>query len=178
MLQADEVVLERELGAIGEQQASRDGAIGHRQHANTDVPGPSDLVADLGERRPLVAAHGPVQVRGDVAVAEPEPGDGRGRTRWPHGVEAAQRIHRVPGLAAQAPTPLAVDRRGEGVGHGVEVGGDRQPVDDRVVGRVDDRRDAGRVDDLDRAGEEAGCADTATQDGDRAGDLAVVLFEC
>jgi hypothetical protein len=70
-----------------------------------------------------------VQVGGEVAVAEVEPGR--------PGV-ATERVHGLPGLAGQSPPAIGVDGAGERVGDGVEVGADVEPVEVEIVTDVGD----------------------------------------
>ena len=89
-----------------------------------------------------------VQMGREVAVAESEP-----RVA----LVPIKRLHRRPRLAREAPTAFGIDRAGERVGDGVEVGADVQTVQHDVVGGVDDRGHLGRFDDRQQTAQHAGC---------------------
>ena len=77
MLAADEVLLEADLALAGHGDPGLDRVVGHRQQAQPEPPGGGDLGRDLGEGGPLGEPLRAVQVGGQVAVAQAEPG------RWP-----------------------------------------------------------------------------------------------
>ena len=72
----------------------------------------------------------------------------------------------LPRFVAEAPTGVGVDGPGEGVGHGVEVGRDVQPVQNEVITHVDDRRHLGSVDDFEQCAQHSSRTDAAGDDGD------------
>ena len=121
------------------------GFVGHRQQPHVDAPRPADLVGHRRRRRALGQPRRAVQVGGQVAVAEAEPRRSRRPNRrvarWRTARGASIACH---ALAGQAPAPLGVDGAGQRVRDGVEVGGDRQPVEHGVVAGVDDGRDRRR----------------------------------
>src|SRR5262249_9731605 len=96
----------------------------------------------------------PVEVGGEVLVAEAEPGGA---------AVALEALHRAPGLVAQAPAPLGVDGVGQRVDDRVEVGADVQPVEVDVVADVDDGGDQLGRHHLHDAGQEPGGAPPAGQ---------------
>ena len=156
-----EVLLEAHL-ALGVGVAHGDhrpqGVVGGREQAQTETPGGRDLVGDGRQGRAGRQPAGAVEVRSEVAIAELEPGvtsvatDGR---------------HRLPRLVPQTPAGVGIDLPGEGVGDGVDVGADVQPVQRGVVADVDDRGDLGGRDHLHQAGEEPSRADATREDGDQ-----------
>ena len=79
-----------------------------------------DPAVDLREADALPQAPRPVDVQGEVAVAEAEPG----RLAQP-----LQHRGRGPGLPGQAPAALAVGEAGQRVEHGVVVGADEEAVE-------------------------------------------------
>ncbi len=71
----DEVLLEADLGPVGQPEVGADGIVAHRDDAHPDTPRPAQLGRDLVQGGPLGQALGAVAVGGEVAVAEPEPGE-------------------------------------------------------------------------------------------------------
>ena len=96
-------------------------------------------------------------MRGEVAVAEPEPGRAATGT---HLVEDAE------GVARDAPAALAMDAARERVEDGVEVRRDVEPEEVLVVAGVPDDGDPRRVDATDQPAEESRRADAARQEDD------------
>ena len=99
-----------------------------------DAHGGRELERDLGRSIAGPQAIGAPDVRGEIAVAEPEP------------LDLAQRlepIHHGPALAAEAPSPDLVVQAGQRVRDGVVVRPDRQAVQLQVVAGVDDDRQIG-----------------------------------
>ena len=120
---ADEVLLERDSSAVG--AGSRRVRTGSSDMGSSRIPTPKARVnsaVTCRQRGALGQALGAVQVGGEVAVAEAEPG---------LAAEALERLHDLPGLAGEAPAALVVVQPGQRVGHGVEVGADVQAVEDR-----------------------------------------------
>ena len=121
----------------------------------------SEAVGQLGGDAPeggaLGEALGPIEVGGQVLVAEVEPGDAP---------EPAQGLHHPPGLTRQAPPRLRIDGVGERVHDGVQVGGDVEPMEIGVVPDVDDGRDLARRHHLDQPPEQPGRAHPSGQGGD------------
>ena len=87
-------------------------------HLRERIAGPQHLAAD--------------EMRGQIAVAEPEP-------VGLHSI-GGEFLLGMPGFVAVAPPALGVDAAAEGVHAGVEVGADANAVHPRVVADVDDRR--------------------------------------
>ena len=170
----DEIVLERHLdrwclghGRVTDAHQCGAALVRHRHDTNRDVPRSTDLVGDLGQRRPFGQPGGPVEVCGEILVAEVEPPGGRTRTVGLHVLVAFERLDGSPGLADEAPPAFGVDRTGERVHDGVEVGRDRQTVQRAVVAGVDDRGDrTGFGHGVDQAPQEPGRADPAAHDSD------------
>ena len=134
LVEPDEVLLEREP-AIGRPDPRADGLVGHREDRRRDAERALDVAIDRGEAIARPQAPRPVDVDGEVAVAEAEPG---------RLAEALQHPGCRPRLAGQAPAALAVGQAGEGVEHGVVVGADEEAVELLVVGGVDDDRELAR----------------------------------
>ena len=71
----------------------------------------------------------------------------------------------VVGVVDDAPALAGVDQTRQRAQHDIDVGADVEPVEFDVVTGVDDGADGRRGDDLYQAFEEAGCADSAAQNG-------------
>ena len=131
----------------------------------TDTPeGGGDLGGDLRQGGPVGQALGAVEVGGEVAVAEAEPGLAS---------EAVEAVHHPPGLPGEAPAALVVVQPRQGVGHGVEVGADVQAVELGVVAGVDHGRDLGGRDDAHEAAQQAGGTYSSGEGGDHGARLMV-----
>ena len=120
---------------IGDGDLGLDDVVRHRQQPQRWIvgqPPTGDPAGDLRQRQTRCQQLGPGQVGAQVEVAEAEPG----------GFHPVRRelLLDPPGLRRAAPTTFGVDPAAEGVGHGVEVGTDPQPVHRHVVGGVDDHR--------------------------------------
>ena len=166
VVQPDEVVLKRHLGAggpqiglLGQGQHGADGVVGDREQADVDLAAGRDGGRDLGERVAGPQAFGAEEMGGQVPITEPEPA---------LAAEAGQLLHDRPGLSDHAPAGLPIVHAGQRVGDGVEVGADVEAVENRVVTHVDDGRDGARGNDTDQAGQHAGGSDTAAE-GDKHG---------
>jgi hypothetical protein len=125
-------------------------AHGHQPHRHAEPA--ADLGGGLAQGRALGEQAGAQQVGGDVTVAEAEPG---------RLAEPIERAEDVPGLAGETPAALLVGEPGEGVGDGVQVGGDRQPVQAEVVTGVPDDQKVGGWVHLDQPAQEPRGADPA-----------------
>ena len=90
----------------------------------------AQLVGDGREPGALAQAQGAVQADGVVAVAEAEPGVV---------AEAREGLDQLEAIAGQAPAPRRLDASRERVGDDVEVRGDVDAVERRVVAGVHDR---------------------------------------
>ena len=130
---AHEVVLERQRAFVGVDERAH-GIVRHGQYGGGDAERLRDGCREIGELAAGGQQPGTAHVDGEVAVAEAEPGVA---------AELAQRIHEAPGLVAAAPAEDRVLQIGKRVGHGVDVGRDREPQVLEVIGGVDDRGDAG-----------------------------------
>ena len=75
VVEAHEVLLEADLGPVGQLQPGAERVVGHRQQVDADAPRAGQLAGDLAQGGPLGQALGPVAVGGQVLVAEAEPGD-------------------------------------------------------------------------------------------------------
>ena len=109
------------------------------------------------ERRALGQSLRPVEVGGEVLVAEVEPGD----------AAEGPRASMTRQVSPPSPQPgLGVDGVRERVEHRVEVGGDVEAVEVGVVPDVDHGRDVAGRDHLDHAAQQSGGAHAAGQGGD------------
>ena len=107
-----------------------------------------------GERPARAQACGAEEVRGEVAVAEREPGGL---------AEPAERAEAGEGVARDTPAPHRVAPPGERVEDGVEVRGDVETEELLVVARVADDGEAARLDEAGEAPQEASPADATRQ---------------
>ena len=157
-----EPLFERELHrpvGHGRGDAGGDLVVGHRQQAAREAPGGGDVGGDRRERLARPQPLGAVQVGGEVAVADVEPGG--------HAV-ALERAEGHEGLAREAPAGLGVVGAGERVGDGIEVGADPQPVEPVVVAGIAHDDHIARIDHLQQPREEARRADSTCQGRDHA----------
>ena len=77
-------------------------------------------------------------------------------------------------LSPASPQPVSLlSQAGQGVGDGVDVGGDVQAVQDHVVAGVDDRRDLRRVDHLHQPRQQAGRTHSTGQGHEHGDSLAL-----
>ena len=118
----DEVVLEADLGPgraqrarLGQRDPGAQRVVGHGQQPHRDAAPAGQLGRHRAQRRAGAQPARPEQVRGQVAVAQPEP---------VLAAQPGQLVHDGPALAGHAPSGLAVVHAGQGVGDGVEVGAD------------------------------------------------------
>ena len=109
---------------------TRSSLIGSRRDRTPHAAAISAATVESGRAGPHALAA--VEVRGEVAVSEPEP------RRQPVAVERVDGRER---LAGEAPPGVGVLGAGQRVRDGVEVGADEQTVEPVVVARVDDHRD-------------------------------------
>ncbi len=148
---AYEPLLHGQLGGAGRARGLRgdaggDPVVTHGQQPGLEVPGRGDSGGRLAERVAGHQALGAEEVRGEVPVAQSEPGVG---------AVPVEGVDRGEGLPGQAPSGVGVLRTGQRVGHGIEVGTDEEPVEPVVVGGVHDDGDLGRVHHLHQSAEEA-----------------------
>ena len=161
MAQPHEVLLESDLGSVGQLEAGAEGVVGHGHQADAQPPRAGQLRGHHSQPGALTEPLGPIAVGGQVLVAEVEPGDP---------AQPAQRFHDPPALAGQAPARLGVDGVGQGVHHRVQVRSDVESVQDGVVAGVDDGRDVPGRGHLDHPPQEPGRPDPSGQGRDhRAG---------
>ena len=112
------------------------------------------------QRRALGQPPGAVQVRAEVAVAQPEP-------RRP--AVAARRHSIACHVSPASPQPVSGLTAPASVYSTVSRSGlTWRPYRTSVVADVDDGRDLARVDDRDEPGQEAGCPNAAGEHGDHA----------
>src|SRR5262249_15054223 len=146
--------------AVGTEEARAHGLIRHGYHAVARAEGASQMRRDLAQRRALGEEPRAMEMRGEIAVTEIEP------CRL---AEADHLAERATALIAQAPAATLVDEPGQGIADRVEVGGDVQPPDQRVVARVADDGEHARFNQRIQASQELGGAG-ATGEGDEAHD--------
>ena len=169
----DEVLLEPDLTLAGDDHACLDPVIAHREHARREPPRRSDLRGHVRERGALIEAMGAIEVGREVTIAEAEPGRASARRERTDIAVALQRVHGAPRLTDEAPARLRVDRPGERVRDGVEVGADVKAVQHDVVAGVDDRGDLGGGPHLHQPGQEARGAHAPGQHGDHPRALCI-----
>ncbi len=102
-VQSDKIILKVEP-ALFRQQPRAHRIVAHRQHPRSD---PEPLAEIVGDRRQAFAAAQPagaLNMGGEIAVAELEPGLAAKRF---------ERRHKGPGLAAPAPAGVAIVEAGE-----------------------------------------------------------------
>ena len=79
-----------------------------------------------------------------------------------------EHIQRVKGIAGDAPARCGIVKPGQGVGHGIQVGGNMQAVEFVIVPGVDDDGQALRREDFRQPQGQLGPADAAGE-GQRRG---------
>ncbi len=163
-----EVLLEADLGRpfAGQGDPGLDGILRHGQQRRGHTPGRAHLGRHPGQARALAQAARAVEVGGQIGVAQAEPGATGSRAGRDHVGEAGQGVDRPPRLAGQAPAPPGVDRAGQRVGEGVQVGTHPQAVEPDVVTGVDHGGDLLGRHHLDQAGEETGRPHPSGEDRD------------
>ena len=111
-LPMDEVFLEVEP-SFGGQHRVRTGSslIGSTRVAYSESS--AQMSRDLAQRRALGKAPSALHMRGQIAVAQPEP------TFAP---QALERLHEGPGFIAPSPAPDRIGQSRQGVHHGIQVG--------------------------------------------------------
>ena len=157
---AHQVLLEVGGASVAADHQCGRGVLGHRQQLDLEVEGARDLGRHLAERRALAESGAALHVRGQVAVAEREPGVV---------AEASQRLQQVEALAREAPAGLAVDQARQCVGDDVEVGTDAQPEEVAIVARVHDDAELPGWEHADQPVQEAGGADPTRESDHAAG---------
>src|SRR2546428_800281 len=116
------------------------GLVAHRENARRHAQATAQLGRHRRERSTLAERARPVEMRGEVAVAQVEPR---------LGAEVAHRLEAAERLAREAPAAGRVEPTRERVHHGVEVGGNVETPDLGVITGVADHgertpRDRGR----------------------------------
>src|SRR5438034_443865 len=127
-LLAHEVLLEREP-AVRRPDPRAHGLVAHGEDARRHAQTTAQLGHHRRERQALAERARPVEMRGEVAVAQVEPR---------LGAEVAHRLEAAERLSRQAPAARRVQPARERVHHGVEVGGDVEAPDLGVVTGVAD----------------------------------------
>ena len=135
-----------------------DFIIGHRQQLDAGLPPRAQDAGDLGQRLALGEQLGADDVRGEVEVAEGEPGGA-----CAVGFEFPAHGKR---LARAAPALLLVAAAAERVHHRIEVRAYPQAEQGDVVGGVANDGDGGVGGRRKQAAQEARAADASGQDGD------------
>jgi hypothetical protein len=169
----DEVLLEPDFTLADDDHSGLDPVIAHREHPQRETPRRRDLRGHLRERGALAETMSAIEVGREVTIAEPEPRRARARRERADIAVSLQRVHRAPCLPDETPACLGVDRPGERVRDGVEIGADVEAVQHDVVAGVDDRRDLGGGPHLDEPGQEASGADAAGEHGDHPRALCI-----
>ena len=123
-----EVLLERQLAEL-RQYRGGGRLIAHRQELRPHAEAPRELAGDRRERHALRLQLAPIEVQGDVAIAQLEPGIDLELTPL--------RLH-PPGFVRPAPSLLRVGDAGERIQHGVQVRADRQSPMLEIVAGIDD----------------------------------------
>src|SRR2546426_2040579 len=136
---AHEIFLEREP-TVGGPDPRAHGLVAHRENASRHAQATAQLGRHRRERSTLAERARPVEMRGEVAVAQVEPR---------LGAEVAHRLEAAERLAREAPAAGRVEPTRERVHHGVEVGGNVETPDLGVITGVADHgertpRDRGR----------------------------------
>ena len=126
---AHQVLLEA-ARAGGGRDAGAHGVLGHGQHPRRHAQAGADLARHPGQAGPLGQPQGAVDVGGQVAVAEPEPG---------LAAVGRQPLEAAEAVVGVAPAARVGDPR-QHVGADVEVGADAQAVEVPVVAGVDHHR--------------------------------------
>ena len=134
--------------------------VGHRDEVHPRLPPLAESRRDRRERIAGIEHLGAHQVRGDVAIAQPEP-------RWLEPV-VGQLLFDGEGLRFAPPAALLGDAVAEGVHHGVEVRAHAQPVNPDVVTGVADDGDLRVRSCGQQAAQEARSSDAAGEHGDAA----------
>src|SRR5580700_7314455 len=110
--------------------------IRHGNKHGTNFERGSDLRRGLSETGALTQTLGPIQVSGQIQIAELKPDVGA----YP-----SKRLQTSEAVAANAPTVLRVRQTGQRIGDGIEVGRDVKTVNLSVIGGVADDEDALRL---------------------------------
>ena len=135
-------------------QDGTDGLVAHGDHRGLHTEAGAQLPGSPGQGPSLGQKLGAADVGCQVAVAEVEPG---------LHAETAEHLQSAEGVTGQTPTSFRVDQPGEGVGHGVEVGGDVEAVEGLVVAGVDHDGQVGGREEPGQSESQLGSADAAGQ---------------
>jgi hypothetical protein len=165
-----EVVLEADLHRspgvrAGNHQTCLHSAVAHGKDPHAHVPGAGYLVGDLRQGGVLDQPLGPVEVGGQVMIPEPEPSLPCGGLGRSHVGVAVERVHGVPRLTGQAPSPFGIDGLGQGVGDGVDVRADVEAMEHHVIGGVHHSGDLGRSENTGEPSQHAGSPHAAGEGG-------------
>ncbi len=133
-------------------QARAHPVVGHRHDAARDPEPAAEIRRDGGQAFARRQPPRTLDMGGEIAVAELEPG---------LAAERAQCCHEVPRLVAPAPAAFGVVETGEHVHQRIDVGRDRQPKMLEVVARVGDHHEFAGAQHAAQAERELGAADTA-----------------
>src|SRR5262249_330607 len=107
-----EIVLEVEP-AGRRQEPGADLVVAHRQQPRRYAEATAKIIGDLRQAFARRAAPSALDMGGEIAVAEVEPG---------FAAEAFERLHESPGLVAPAPAELSVVEAGKRVEQCVDIG--------------------------------------------------------
>src|ERR1039458_4558470 len=139
-----------------------DDVVGHGQQSDLHAPALAKLLGDLALGGSFAQSLAAVQMGGEVAVPQPEPG---------RSAQFGQFVHYPPGLAAQTPAHFVVVESGQGVTNRVEVRTDGQPVKYQIVTYVHDGRYLGGIEHGAQCTEESRGAHPAAENRYHAKDL-------
>src|SRR6266550_2480799 len=130
--------------------------VGHWQERHGRLPSLAQGGRHVREREARVEHPGADEVRGDVEVAEPEPGR--------FGAVGRELVLDPPGLLVATPAAVGIDAVPERVHDAVEVRADAKAVQGDVVAGVHDRRDVVRRTCRAHAAQETSSADPSGKD--------------
>ena len=153
----DEIFLKVHVPVAGFDDGGN-GLIGHRQDTGFDAESVTDRIGSLGESFALGEQIGAVNVGGEIAIAEIEPG---------FTAVDAESFEEMKGFAAYAPAGRGIHDPGERVGDDIEVGRNFQAVEDDVVAGVDDDSEGVGIHCMIETEEKFRRADTTCEGGDR-----------
>src|SRR5579885_3662161 len=132
--------------------------VAHRDYLRADAQPRRDLGRHAAQPDSRAQPLSPIDMRGEVAIAERKP-------RRP--VETLERGERVEALVAESPAVFGIREARQGVDDRIDIGRDVQSVELFVVAGVDDYPHAPLVDTADQSAQEPSRTHSPRKHGDR-----------